>query len=80
MSNLPTFLIVGAPKAGTTALPAALSRHPEVFRKATPEDATQRWAEADELKPLSEELLPAEIFEHWTHLSIQRGLDEERRR
>jgi Sulfotransferase family len=31
MSNLPTLLIVGAPKAGTTALHAALSRHPEVF-------------------------------------------------
>ena len=31
MPNLPTFLIVGAPKAGTTALHAALSRHPEVF-------------------------------------------------
>lgn len=31
MENLPTFLIVGAPKAGTTALHAALSRHPEVF-------------------------------------------------
>jgi hypothetical protein len=31
MSKLPTFLIVGAPKAGTTALHAALSRHPEVF-------------------------------------------------
>lgn len=49
-------------------------------RKATAEDATQRWAEADEWKALSEELLPTEIFEHWTHLSIQRGLDEERRR
>ena len=31
MPNLPTFLIVGAPKAGTTALHAALSQHPEVF-------------------------------------------------
>jgi len=27
----PDFLIVGAPKAGTTALHAALSQHPEVF-------------------------------------------------
>ena len=31
MANLPTFLIIGAPKAGTTALHAALSQHPEVF-------------------------------------------------
>jgi hypothetical protein len=31
MPHLPTFLIVGAPKAGTTALHAALSRHPDVF-------------------------------------------------
>ena len=31
MPDLPTFLIVGAPKAGTTALHAALSRHPDVF-------------------------------------------------
>ena len=27
----PDFLIVGAPKAGTTALHAALAQHPEVF-------------------------------------------------
>ena len=31
MANLPTFLIVGAPKAGTTALHTALTQHPEVF-------------------------------------------------
>jgi hypothetical protein len=30
-SRLPDFLIVGAPKAGTTAVAAALARHPEVF-------------------------------------------------
>ena len=27
----PDFLIIGAPKAGTTALHAALARHPDVF-------------------------------------------------
>jgi hypothetical protein len=29
--SLPDFLIIGAPKAGTTALHAALAQHPEVF-------------------------------------------------
>src|SRR5688500_17431750 len=29
--NLPDFLIIGAPKAGTTALHAALAQHPELF-------------------------------------------------
>ncbi|POM25808.1 Sulfotransferase domain protein [Actinomadura rubteroloni] len=29
--SLPTFLVVGAPKAGTTALHAALSRHPGLY-------------------------------------------------
>jgi hypothetical protein len=29
--SLPDFLLIGAPKAGTTALHAALSRHPELF-------------------------------------------------
>jgi hypothetical protein len=29
--SLPDFLIIGAPKAGTTALHAALTQHPEVF-------------------------------------------------
>lgn len=29
--RLPDFLIIGAPKAGTTALHAALARHPELF-------------------------------------------------
>jgi hypothetical protein len=34
----PDFLIVGAPKAGTTALHGALARHPEVFM-STPKEA-----------------------------------------
>ncbi len=34
---LPTFLIVGAPKAGTTALHAALAGHPDVFM-STPKE------------------------------------------
>src|SRR4051812_49811741 len=29
--RLPDFLLVGAPKAGTTALHAALARHPELY-------------------------------------------------
>src|SRR3982751_1900715 len=29
--RLPDFLLVGAPKAGTTALHAALAQHPELF-------------------------------------------------
>jgi hypothetical protein len=29
--RLPDFLLIGAPKAGTTALHAALARHPELF-------------------------------------------------
>ena len=29
--SMPDFLIIGAPKAGTTALHAALAQHPEVF-------------------------------------------------
>lgn len=36
---LPTFLIVGAQKAGTTALYYALSKHPEVFMSAVKEPA-----------------------------------------
>ena len=28
---LPDFFIIGAPKAGTTALHAALARHPQLF-------------------------------------------------
>ena len=31
MASQPSFLIIGAPKAGTTALHAALTQHPEVF-------------------------------------------------
>jgi hypothetical protein len=31
MAKLPDFLIIGAPKAGTTALYRALSRHPQIF-------------------------------------------------
>ena len=38
-SLLPTFLIVGAQKAGTTALYYALSKHPEVFMSAVKEPA-----------------------------------------
>ena len=29
--RLPDFFVVGAPKAGTTALHVALARHPQVF-------------------------------------------------
>ena len=28
---MPDFLVIGAPKAGTTALHAALARHPELY-------------------------------------------------
>jgi hypothetical protein len=35
--RLPTFLIVGAPKSGTTALAAYLAEHPEVFMSADKE-------------------------------------------
>jgi Sulfotransferase family len=35
--TLPDFLIIGAPKAGTTALHAALSRHPQLFMSAVKE-------------------------------------------
>lgn len=31
MTPLPDFMVIGAPKAGTTALHAALAKHPEVF-------------------------------------------------
>src|ERR1035438_6368990 len=34
---LPDFLIIGAPKAGTTALHAALARHPALFMSAVKE-------------------------------------------
>jgi hypothetical protein len=34
---LPDFLVIGVPKAGTTALHAALSRHPELFLPAVKE-------------------------------------------
>jgi hypothetical protein len=34
---LPDFLVIGAPKAGTTALHVALSRHPELFMSAIKE-------------------------------------------
>ena len=34
---LPDFLVIGAPKAGTTALHAALARHPELFMSAVKE-------------------------------------------
>jgi Sulfotransferase family len=34
---LPDFLVIGAPKAGTTALHVALGRHPEVFMSAVKE-------------------------------------------
>lgn len=53
--------------------------HSVTTRKATAEDAAQRWAEVEEWKTLSEELLPAEVYDHWTQLSIQRELEEERR-
>jgi hypothetical protein len=33
----PDFLILGAPKAGTTALHAALTRHPDVFMSSPKE-------------------------------------------
>jgi hypothetical protein len=35
--RLPDFLLVGAPKAGTTALHAALARHPELFLSSVKE-------------------------------------------
>jgi hypothetical protein len=38
-SQLPTFLVLGAQKAGTTALYYALSKHPEVFMSAVKEPA-----------------------------------------
>lgn len=54
--------------------------HSVTTRKTTAEDAAQRWAEVQEWKTLSEQLLPTGIYDHWTQLSIQRGLDEEQRR
>ncbi|MBL7501187.1 sulfotransferase [Frankia sp. CNm7] len=35
--SLPDFLVIGVPKAGTTAMHAALSRHPELFLPAVKE-------------------------------------------
>jgi hypothetical protein len=35
--TLPDFLVIGAPKAGTTALHSALARHPELFMSAVKE-------------------------------------------
>ncbi|GGL08034.1 hypothetical protein Sme01_67720 [Sphaerisporangium melleum] len=35
--SLPDFLVIGAPKAGTTALHAALARHPQIFMSAVKE-------------------------------------------
>lgn len=35
--GMPDFLVIGAPKAGTTALHVALSRHPQVFMSAVKE-------------------------------------------
>ena len=37
MAPLPDFLVIGAPKAGTTALHAALAHHPEVFTSSPKE-------------------------------------------
>jgi hypothetical protein len=37
MADLPDFLIIGVPKAGTTALYAALCRHPDLFLPAVKE-------------------------------------------
>ncbi len=34
---MPDFLVIGAPKAGTTALHAALARHPGLFMSAIKE-------------------------------------------
>src|ERR1700677_516396 len=34
---LPDFLVIGAPKAGTTALHAALARHPDLYLSAVKE-------------------------------------------
>ena len=35
--SLPDFLVIGAPKAGTTALHAALARHPGLYMSAVKE-------------------------------------------
>jgi hypothetical protein len=35
--TLPDFFVIGAPKAGTTALHVALARHPQVFMSRTKE-------------------------------------------
>lgn len=45
----PDFLVIGAPKAGTTALHAALARHPDVF-DSTPKEP-KSWLCGDALPP-----------------------------
>jgi hypothetical protein len=61
---LPTFLVIGAPKAGTTSLYAYLAEHPEVFMspvkeprflaQGDPQFANSSWAQPAAAKSLAE--------------------------
>ena len=41
-----------------------------ITRRTTAEDAAQKWAELAEWEELSSDLLPPEIYDHWTRLNI----------
>jgi len=64
MARLPNFLIVGAPKAGTTSLYHYLDQHPEIFMSAIKEP----------------NFFAAEIREEHFDLELRRGMARENRR
>lgn len=61
MSNLPTFLVIGAPRAGTTSLQSALSRHPDVFLAPKELHFFMRAADGSLPPPLQDRDVPADF-------------------
>ena len=49
-------------------------------RYVSADDAALRWADGREWREVRQALLPEVIFEHWSRLSIQRAIDEEKSR
>jgi len=45
---------------------------------ATADDAASRWAHASAWREAASELLPPEIYDHWSHLSLMRALRQQR--